>query len=92
MTAWDDQESMRNFMAAVPHRAAMPRLLDWCDEASLVHWVDPGDALPSWAEVDRLLRSNGRPSKVRHPSPRHASLAHPPPRVAASAPIRAARK
>jgi hypothetical protein len=38
MTAWDNQESMRRFMTAGSHKEAMPRLLDWCDEASVVHW------------------------------------------------------
>jgi hypothetical protein len=32
MTAWDNQDSMRRFMAAGSHKEAMPRLLDWCDE------------------------------------------------------------
>jgi hypothetical protein len=33
MTAWDTQESMRQFMTTGAHKKAMPRLLHWCDEA-----------------------------------------------------------
>jgi hypothetical protein len=38
MTAWDCAESMRRFMSSGAHKAAMPGLLEWCDEASVVHW------------------------------------------------------
>ena len=47
MTAWDSQESMRRYMTSPPHRTTMPYLLDRCDEASVVHWDQPKDALPS---------------------------------------------
>jgi heme-degrading monooxygenase HmoA len=60
MTAWDSQE--------------MPYLLDWCDEASVVHWDQPEDGLPSWLEADRRMRESGRASKLRNPSPQHAAL------------------
>jgi hypothetical protein len=38
MTAWDTQESMRQFMMTGSHKQAMPHLLDWCDEAAVAHW------------------------------------------------------
>lgn len=83
MTVWDSRESMRNYMTANPHLTAMPHLLDWCDEASVVHWDQPDNTLPSWTEADTRMRKSGRPSKVRFPSPRHVSLAYRPPRVTA---------
>ena len=89
MTAWDSQESMRRFMTTAPHRAAMPHLLDWCDEASVVHWDQPGASLPSWLEADKRMRESGRASRVRNPSPRHASLDYRPPRIAAGGTIAA---
>ena len=92
LTSWDRQEHMRAFMTAAPHLPAMSRLIDWCDEAAVVHWDQPGEALPSWEEADRRLRENGRPSKVRHPSPLHASLDFRPPRVVASQALRPATK
>ncbi|WP_299646173.1 hypothetical protein [uncultured Jannaschia sp.] len=54
----------------------MPKLARWCDQASVVHWT--ADAAPDWAEAERRMRREGRPSKVRHPSPRHAELAFDP--------------
>jgi hypothetical protein len=84
MTAWDSEEAMRRFMLSGPHKAAMPHLLHWCDEASVAHWTQPEDALPSWEEADRRMRETGRPSKVNHPSPRHAALAYQPPRTTAA--------
>ncbi len=81
MTAWDGQESMRRYMIEGSHRAAMPHLLDWCDEASVAHWVQPTDDLPTWQEADARMREKGRASKVRFPSSSHATLNYRPPRV-----------
>ena len=57
MTAWDSEESMRGFMTTGSHKAAMPRLLVWCDEASVVHWDQAQAALPSWTEADQRMRA-----------------------------------
>jgi hypothetical protein len=92
MTAWDSQESMRGFMTTGSHRAAMPRLLDWCDEASIVHWEQAEAALPSWTEADQRMRTSGRVSKVRKPSPQHATLTYPTPRASSGTQIQPAKK
>lgn len=92
MTAWDNQESMRRFMTSGSHKAAMPKLLDWCDEASVVHWERPEAALPSWTEADQRMRLGGHASKVRNPSPQHATLIYRPPRVTTGGTIRPAGK
>lgn len=92
MTAWDNQESMRRFMTTGSHSAAMPRLLDWCDEASVVHWDQAKSDLPSWMEADLEMRANGRVSKVRNPSPHHATMTYRTPRVSRSAAIRVVKK
>lgn len=81
MTAWDSQESMRRYITTGVHGSVMPRLLDWCDEASVAHWEQPETTLPSWVEADQRMRANGRASKVRHPSPQHAALSYRPPRT-----------
>ena len=88
LTAWDDQASMRAYMTAGDHRTAMPHLLEWCDEASVVHWDQAEDALPTWPEADRRMRAEGRASKVRHPGPAHADLSFQAPRLGAAGPIR----
>lgn len=90
MTAWDSQESMRRYMTTGSHRTAMPHLLDWCDEASVVHWDQPGETLPSWTEADRRMRESGRPSRVRNPSPQHATLGFRTPRTVTARPIQPA--
>jgi hypothetical protein len=52
----------------------MRKLLEWCDEAALVHWTQEDDELPSWTEAHRRMLREGRPSKVNHPS--EAQKAH----------------
>jgi Domain of unknown function (DUF3291) len=88
MTAWDSQENMRKFMTTDSHKKAMPHLLNWCDEASVAHWIQPETILPSWTEADKRMREEGRASKVRYPSPHHATLTYKPPRTTATATIR----
>ena len=91
MTAWDNRENMRSYMTTGSHRTAMPRLLDWCDEASVVHWDQPEGALPTWAEANKRMHETGRTSKVRNPSPQHAELNYRTPRVFGAGPIRPAK-
>ena len=69
-TLWRDTGAMRDFMRSGAHRAVMPKLLDWCDEASLVDWEQ--DTLPDWSEAEARMRHSGRISRVRHPSPAQA--------------------
>ncbi len=91
LTAWDSEASMRAYMLAGSHRAAMPHLMHWCDEASVAHWHQAEATLPGWAEADRRMRSSGRASKVRFPSVSHASLSYRAPRsLFAGGPIRPA--
>jgi len=73
LTVWDDEASMRRFMTSGAHREAMPKLAQWCDEASSVHWLQESTELPSWAEVQQRMRSDGRVYPVKHPSPNHAA-------------------
>ena len=73
LTAWRDAGAARAFMTAGAHLKAMPKLLDWCDEASLAHWQQDDAALPDWRAGQERLKHEGRLSKVRHPSPAHAA-------------------
>lgn len=91
VTLWRDQGAMRAYMTSGAHLKAMPKLLDWCDEASVVHWTQDDPIAPDWLEADRRMRTEGRPSKVRNPSPNHRDLAYDPPRTARAVPIRPAK-
>ncbi len=90
VTAWDDQQSMRSSLDAGAHRAAMPRVSGWCDEASVVHWEQPDGALPTWDEADGRMRREGRPTPLRHAGPHHRALTYRRPRPLGTTPIRPA--
>jgi len=81
-TAWKDESDMRAFMMSPPHRNAMPKLIHWCSEAAVVHWTQESPALPDWTEAHRRMVSEGRPSKVSHPSPDHDAFRIAAPRAA----------
>ena len=73
VTLWRDQGAMRGYRNSGAHLKAMPKLLHWCDEASFVHWTQEEATLPSGQIALDRLRSSGRVSKVRRPSPRQAA-------------------
>ena len=79
-TSWESEAAMRAFMLASPHGPAMRKLLEWCDEASTVHWSQPGAELPTWIEAHRRMQREGRMSKVNHPSEDHKRYVIAPPR------------
>lgn len=78
-TAWTNEPAMKAYMTAGHHRRAMPKLLDWCDEASVVHWTQDTPELPDWKEAHRRMVEEGRRSKVHHPSPAHQAFEIPAP-------------
>jgi hypothetical protein len=80
VTAWDDDAAMNAFRTSGAHREAMPKLLDWCDEASVAHWIQPSTELPTWLEAHRRMVAEGRLSKVNHPSPAQQAAEIPAPR------------
>lgn len=80
-TVWEDETAMRAFMSAGSHRRAIPKLLEWCDEASVVHWVQESPQAPSWMEAHQRMQTEGRQSKVNHPSENHLAYIIPAPRV-----------
>jgi hypothetical protein len=73
-TLWTDLEAMRAYVSAGAHRTSMRRLAHWCDEASVVHWVQDSTELPDWNTAHRRMQQEGRPSKVGHPSAAHLAF------------------
>lgn len=73
ITCWEDQKAMINYRNADEHRKAMPKLAKWCDEASVVHWNQENNALPGIQEAYDHMLTEGRFSKVNHPSPAQAA-------------------
>jgi len=78
-TLWSSESAMKEFMLAGAHGQAMRKLLEWCDEAALVHWEQGSDDPPGWPEAHRRLQDSGRRSKVNHPSPAQESFRIRPP-------------
>ena len=74
MTVWDSQSNMRLYVSNGSHVEAMRHLMNWCDEASVVHWEQAHDLMPSWRDADLRMRREGRPSNVTAPSHHHSIL------------------
>ena len=72
-TVWESEAVMRDFRGAGVHQAAMPKLGHWCDEASVVHWNQPGIEVPETEIALRRMQNEGRLLRVRFPSPDHAA-------------------
>lgn len=69
-TAWNSEAAMRAFRDGGAHGEAMPKLLDWCDEARTVHWQ--GEAEADWDAIFARIEAEGRASKLRRPNKNHA--------------------
>ena len=80
-TVWIDETAMRSFMRSGVHRRVMPRLVEWCDEASVAHWLQEVPEPPSWQEAHRRLQRQGRRSRVNHPSEAQRRFEIPAPRM-----------
>src|SRR5260370_27682075 len=80
-TMWTDEAAMRSFMRSGAHRRVMPRLVEWCDEASVAHWLQEVLEPPSWLEAHPRLQRQGRRSRVNHPSHAHRPFELPAPRM-----------
>ena len=81
LTLWDDAEAMRAYITTGDHRRAMPSVVKGSDEASIVHWEEAEAILPSWAVATERMRREGRPTKLRRPSPNHLAMTYAEPRL-----------
>jgi hypothetical protein len=71
MTAWDEQAAMKIYRNRGTHRSVMPKIQDWCDEASFVHWQQEDSNLPDWIEVYNRMMQEGFSTKLSKPSSAH---------------------
>jgi len=81
LSVWESEKSMKAFRGAGPHARVMPKLVEWCDEAALVHWQQETDQQPDWHDAHRRLQGEGRRSKVNHPSPAQEKFQIPAPKL-----------
>lgn len=68
-TAWESEAAMKAYRDSDAHRAVMPKLIDWCDEAAVTHWE--GDVVTDWAEIYARMSAQGRLSRIRKPTRAH---------------------
>ncbi len=61
ITIWESEAAMRQYMVSGAHRAAMPKLVQWCDRASTLHWHQEGAELPDWNTIQARMMAEGRP-------------------------------
>lgn len=87
-TVWTSEDAMRSYMLSGIHRKIMPHLLEWCDEAAVVHWTQEATRPPTWAEAYQRLQEQGRSSKVKHPTEVHRRHRIPPPQIRTTAELR----
>lgn len=87
VTAWTTESAMRAYRAHGPHRDAMSKLADWCNEASVAHWQQEMVSLPSPEETFRRMLEGGRPSRVNYPSADHTNGHIAPLKVRSQAPL-----
>lgn len=80
LSVWTDEQAMRAYMISGSHGKAMPKLMEWCDEAATAHWTQESTEPPAWRDGPALLKERGRRSKVRHPSSAHEAFDIAPPR------------
>src|SRR5689334_22896127 len=55
VTVWKDEAAMKVFRNSPPHRKAMQKLPDWCNEASYTHWVQEEDTIPDWDTIYKKM-------------------------------------
>lgn len=68
LAMWRDNQAIRAFVPASPHKEAMQKLPYWCDEAAFADWEQDTDEWPSWETATHRLAATGRLVSVLHPS------------------------
>jgi hypothetical protein len=81
LTVWDSEQNMKKFRGAGAHSKVMPKLANWCDEAAYTHWMPASDDVPTWEEAYEKMLSDGKLSRVVHPSADHTNRQFAKPRL-----------
>jgi hypothetical protein len=68
-SAWESADAMKAFRDSGVHREVMPKLMTWCDEASVVQWE--GEAATDWDAIYAQMVEQGRLSRVKQPTKAH---------------------
>jgi len=68
-SAWESLDAMKAFRDTGAHRASMPKLVTWCDEAAVAQW--DGEPANDWDDIYARLVSDGRLSRVKNPTKAH---------------------
>lgn len=79
MSLWLNEMDMKIYRNKDAHKKAMPKLQHWCDEASIAHWQQENDLFPEWQYAYKRMITEGRISKVKHPSAAHSNMQIPAP-------------
>ena len=72
-TVWTDETAMKKYRGSGAHQIAMRFLSELCNEASVARWQQLETELPTWEEAHHRMLTEGKLSKVKHPSPLHAA-------------------
>lgn len=72
-TIWADEAKMKEYRGSGAHQIAMRILSEICNEAAVVRWQQVDVELPTWEEAHRRMLSDGKLSKVKHPSALHSA-------------------
>lgn len=89
VTMWDDLASMKAYRNSGAHGGMMPKIAQWCDEASTATWEQGSEALPDMEELGQRMVEAARFVKLPHASRAHLAGSGPmPPRARAVQPIK----
>lgn len=77
VTVWESDLAMKYFRNNDPHKSAMRKLPDWCDEGAYVHWMQEDNNIPGWNFLYKKLMTEGKLTKIKRPSARQPDMNYP---------------
>src|SRR5580698_67158 len=77
VTLWESDQAMKYFRNNDPHKSAMRKLPDWCDEGAYVHWLQEDEIIPEWNFLYKKLMVEGKVTKIKRPSLRQLNMNYP---------------